>query len=156
MVAFCNLVAAQCRGDSVLSWLIEQLPLIQCCQSYGTSCSTSTRNPDPDLHSHVAGTTPSNDSSGFLGTAKCQIRSAIFPVGSAGRRHSLCARARQEASVGADIQMVSARRTLILSCRREASQTSYPYFNILGDRHGSGNDRVDICVQGHVFFCSLD
>jgi len=71
-------------------------------------------------------------------------------------RHSLRARHRREASAGADIQMVSAHRTVILSCRREARQNSYPYFNILGDRHGAGNDRVDICVQGHVFFCGLD
>jgi hypothetical protein len=65
-------------GASVLSWLIEQLPLIQCCQGSRKSCSISTRKTGSDLHNHVAGTTPSNDSSVFLETAKCKIKRTIF------------------------------------------------------------------------------
>ena len=72
-----------------------------------------------------------------------------------GSRHSLRARLRWKASAGADIQVVSAHRTVILSCRRKAGQNSCSYFNILGNRHGAENDRVDICVQGHVFSCGL-
>lgn len=64
-------------GDSVVSWLIEQLPLIQCCHDSRTSCLISTRKTGSGLHNHVAGTMPSNDSSVFLEIAKCKIRRTI-------------------------------------------------------------------------------
>jgi hypothetical protein len=71
-----------------------------------------------------------------------------------GRGADVCciARTRREASAGADIQMRSVRRKPTLSAGAKKRQASYPDFNILGDRHCTGNDRVDVRMQGHVFF----
>lgn len=71
-------------------------------------------------------------------------------------RSSPHARARREASAGADIQMRSVRRKLTLSAGAKKRRASYSDFNILGDRHCTGNDSVDVRMQGYVFICSFD
>lgn len=45
---------------------------------------------------------------------------------------------------------------LALFFPRENRHASYPDFNILRDRHGTRNDRVDVRMQSHVLICSFD